>query len=106
MAAITSARAFCSAPEGGAEALRHHPCMGAVALGEAVEVGAGAEELAAVAGDDDGAHARVGIERADQRAQLFQPLGGEGVGGRALEGEAGDVPVDDVLDHAARSVSR
>ncbi|MNE86776.1 hypothetical protein D3C80_1839060 [compost metagenome] len=79
--------------------------MGAVALGEAVQVGAGAEELLAGTGDHHGAHFGVGVDLCHQLAQLLQAFRSEGVGGRAAQRQRGDVAVQGELDHCLDSLS-
>ncbi|MCY1356152.1 hypothetical protein D9M69_425940 [compost metagenome] len=58
--------------EGFAEAPRHLAGAGLVAVGEQLEVGAGAEELAALAGDHQGVDVVVAIEVLDQLLEADQ----------------------------------
>ena len=62
----------------------------AVAIGKGVQVSARAEELRPVAGDDDGAHACVGVQAFDGGLQLQQTFRRQCVGRRALERQQGN----------------
>ncbi|MNN40607.1 hypothetical protein D3C81_1546870 [compost metagenome] len=79
--------------------------MGTVAVGEAVQVGARAEELLAGAGHDNGADLGVGIDLRHQFPQLLQAVGSKGVGGRAAKRQCGDVAIESEFDHGWRSLS-
>jgi len=85
--------------KGDTESLGHVQCLGPVAFGERVEVGAGAEELGTAAGDDQGARGRVGIQRQNGLAQLPQPFQAEGIGRRAAQGDDGGVALALQFDH-------
>ncbi|MNZ90554.1 hypothetical protein D3C78_1095190 [compost metagenome] len=73
--------------EGFAEQARHAAGAGLVAVGEQLEVGAGAEELAALAGDHQGVDVIVAVEMLDQLVQADQRVAVPGVGGRVVDGD-------------------
>ena len=79
--------------EGAAERLGHLAGVLQVAVGEHLEIGAGAEELLPGAADHQGHHVGAAVELHHHLQEGLQAGEGPGVGGRVIEGDVGHVTV-------------
>src|SRR3990167_4976316 len=79
--------------EGLAEAPGHFAGAGLVAIGEQLEVGAGAEELATLAGNHQGVNVIVTVEMFNQQLEADQRVAVPGVGRRLVDGDQRGIAV-------------
>src|SRR5690606_7172369 len=73
--------------EGFAETARHFPRANPVAIGEELQVGAGAEEFLTLAADDQCVDVVVVIEMLDHQLEADQRFSIPGIGGRMVDGD-------------------
>src|SRR5690606_16150120 len=79
--------------EGFAKAPRHVAGTGLVAIGEQLEVGAGAEELVALTCDHQRINVIVAVEMLDQQFETDQRVAVPGIGWWVVDGDQGGVAV-------------